>query len=295
MTKRSKAGADLFTRMRALDRLTPTEKKIAYFLDSNPKLPAFDNLTALSAKAGVSKASMVRFLIHRLGYEDFAQFKTERQELLERQLESPIKRYLRHKNGGEGEVAPDRPPFHRHFSEVMNHIQAAAAYLRQDTLEQAADRIAQTDRSLFILGQRTSFNLAYLLTTNLHYIRPRVYLMQDGHTSLPTELFNANPGDVAFVISRRRYSRNTHNLTNYMHQQGLSIVLATDSELSPLVSLAEVLLVIPSPENASFESLGAWVAMIESLALMAAERCRHGEKAYAARADEILRQFYGLI
>lgn len=295
MTIRAKNLDDMFTRMRALDRLTPTEKKIAVFFDKNPKLLAFDNLTALSIKAGVSKASMIRFLIHRLGYKDFAQFKAERQESLERQLESPITRYLRHQVDGEGQAVPGRSPFQRYFSEVIEHIQAAGTYLQQDTLDQAADQIAQTDRSLFVLGQRTSFNLAYMLATNLHYIRPRVFLMRDDHSSLPTEMFNANSGDVAFVISRRRYSQNTHKLTRYMHRLGLSIVLATDSEMSPLASLAEVLLVIPSPETASFESLGAWVAMIESLALMVAERCRDGEKEYAAKADEILRQFYGLI
>lgn len=295
MTIRAKKPGDLFSRMRALERLTPTEKKIAVFFEKNPKPLAFDNLSALSAKAEVSKASMVRFLIHRLGYEDFAQFKSERQEQLERQLESPIERYLRHQNGGQGQTLPGSAPFQRYFSEVIEHIQAAGTYLEQNTLDRAADAIAQTDRSLFILGQRISFNLAYMLSTNLHYIRPRVFLMRDDHSSLPTEIFNANPGDVAFVISRRRYSRNTHNLTHYLHRQGLSIVLATDSEMSPLASLAEVLLVIPSPETASFESLGAWVAMIESLTLMVAERCRGGEQQYAAKADELVRQFYGLI
>lgn len=294
MTIRTKNPGDLFSRMRALDRLTPTEQKIAVFFDKNPKLLAFDNLTALSDKAMVSKASMIRFLIHRLGYKDFAQFKTERQEYLEQQLESPITRYLRRHGGGEGAGVPEHSPFQRHFSEVIEHIRAAGAYLNQDTLNRAADQIARTDRSLFVLGQRISFNLAYMLATNLHYIRPRVFLMRDDHSSLPTEMFNVNSGDVAFIISRRRYSQNTHKLTHYLHRAGLSIVLATDSEISPLAPLAEVLLVIPSPETAKFESLGAWVAMIETLALMVADRCRDGEKEYAAKADEILCQFYGL-
>jgi DNA-binding MurR/RpiR family transcriptional regulator len=294
LTKRTKEQTDLFSKIRALERLTPAEKKITVFFENNSKILAFDSLTALSSKAKVSKASMIRFLIHRLGYRDFAEFKAERQEYLEKQLESPINRYFRQQGKGQGSPLVGSP-FQGYIKETMDHLQALGASLRQETLELASGMLGRTDRSLFILGQHTSFTLAYMLATNLQYIRPQVFLMKDDHSSMPTELFQARPGDVAFVISRRRYSKNTHNLTRYMHEAGLSIVLATDSETSPLASLAEVLLVIPSSDSARFESLVSWVAMIEMLALMVADRCHDSEKEYAKKADDILKQFYGLV
>jgi DNA-binding MurR/RpiR family transcriptional regulator len=294
MNKRSNGKKNLFARVRALGHLTPIEKKIAVFFEQNPRLLAFDNLTTLSAKAGVSKASMNRFLTHGLGYRDFNQFRAERQQYLEHHLESPIQRYLRSHDIIEEAVGTDHTLSARYFVEYIQHVQAVATYLNQNTLAEAADKISQTDRSLFVMGQRTSFSLAHMLFTQLQYIRPKVFLMRDEHTSLPTEVFNADAGDVAFIISRRRYSENTNRLTRYLHRIGLSIILATDSEISPLAPLADVLLVLPILESASFESLGAWVMLIEALGLMVADLCREREKNYARRADGVLREFYGI-
>ncbi|MFW6055088.1 MAG: MurR/RpiR family transcriptional regulator, partial [Thermodesulfobacteriota bacterium] len=98
VNKQSK-NKGLLSRLRALDRLTRTERKIAVFFEQNPKLLAFESLTRLSAKAGVSKASMNRFLMQRLGYESFLHFKTECRKQIEHQLESPIQRYQRRHSG----------------------------------------------------------------------------------------------------------------------------------------------------------------------------------------------------
>ncbi len=283
---------NLLPKLRSLERLTPTEKKIVAFFERHLQQLAFDSLTGLSAKAGVSKTSLNRFLMQRLGYRGFKQFKAERQKEIEHQLESPIQRYQR-QNDGSWKTATQNPtPFQRRITEYMQHIQTVGDYLDQAALEKAADALSQTDRGLYVLGQRMSFSLAYILATNLQYIRSDVFLMRDDHTSLPTEIFNTKPGDVLFVISRRRYSENTCRLASYLRRSGLSIVAATDSEVSPIVPLADVLLVIPSLETGSFEGLGAQVAVIETLVLMAADKCRESEKSYFQKAENILTEFF---
>lgn len=279
-------------KLRSLGRLTRTEKKIAIYFERHLQQLAFNTLAELSEKAGVSKTSMNRFLMQRLGYNSFGQFKTERQKEIEHRLESPIQRYQRQRGDHREPAGNDATPFQRRITEYMQHVQKVGAYLDPAALEAAADTISQTDRSLYVLGQRMSFSLAYILATNLQYIRPNVFLMRDDHTSLPTEIFNTRSGDVLFVISRRRYSENTCRLAGYLRRSGLTIVAFTDSEVSPIVPLADVLLVIPSLETGTFESLGAQVIVIETLALMAAGRCREPGKDHFQRAENILTEFF---
>ena len=285
----------LLTKLRSLGRLTRTELKIAVYFERHLQQLAFDSLAGLSAKAGVSKTSMNRFLMQRLGYTGFGQFKAERQKEIEHRLESPIQRYQRRNDGSWETTGKDPTPFQRRIAEYMQHIQNVGAYLDQAALEKAASALSQTDRALYVLGQRMSFSLAYILAINLQYIRSDVFLMRNDHASLPTEIFNTKPGDVLFVISRRRYSENTCRLTEYLRRSGLTIVAFTDSEVSPLVPLADVLLVIPSLETGTFESLGAQVVVIETLALMAADKCRESGKEYFQRAENILTEFFCLI
>ncbi len=289
MTKKSKG--DFFTRLRALDHLTPTETKIVLFVEENPKLLAFGNLTRLSDRAKVSKASMIRFLIHRLGYADFAEFQAERQEYLASKLDSPINLYLRQPDSQSHHENEPNTIFERHTAQIMQDINSAAAHLKPETLIQVADILAQIKRPLYILGQGTSYSLAHMMATDLKYIRPNVFLMGDEHTSMPAQLFQAVKGDVLFVITRRRYSRNSNRITRYLKEKGLTIILATDSENAPLSHLMDMQIAIPAQKCTTISSLAAWVVMIESLVLMVAERCPDSARTYGKKADEILLEF----
>jgi len=60
------ATNNLIERIRALKKLTPSEAKIAVFLSRCFPEIVFENVTTISPKSGVSKATVVRF-ISRLG------------------------------------------------------------------------------------------------------------------------------------------------------------------------------------------------------------------------------------
>jgi DNA-binding MurR/RpiR family transcriptional regulator len=58
---------NLLDRINALKKLTPSESKIADFLSRHYPEIVFDNVTSISKKTGVSKATVVRFFLH-LGF-----------------------------------------------------------------------------------------------------------------------------------------------------------------------------------------------------------------------------------
>ena len=64
----------LVKRIKALDRLTPSEVRIADFFAGHPKQIVPENVTTLARKTGVSQATVVRF-IAKLGYSTFSELR----------------------------------------------------------------------------------------------------------------------------------------------------------------------------------------------------------------------------
>lgn len=70
--------SSLTQRIQSLEKLTASEIKIADYFSRNYWDLAFENVTTLSRRTGVSKATVVRFLA-KLGYSDFSEFRDELQ------------------------------------------------------------------------------------------------------------------------------------------------------------------------------------------------------------------------
>ncbi len=287
MNKKSNDKADLFSRIRALQNVTPTQVKIIDWFRVNQNSLAFENLIALSAKAGVSKASMVRFLIHVLGYHDFAEFQLERQGQMEQRLKSPIMRYF------DASADDSETPLIRHIPQSLETIQYAYSCLDVDTFVQITEILAQIDRPIYFIGHHTSYALAFLTYTNLQYIRPNVHMLGGAHSSFPSEMFNVGKGDIALIISRRRYSQNSLKIANELKKIGAELVLVTDAEVTPLSHLADIQLVVSPPEKVIFEGLAAWTVILEAMTLIVADKCRHINPDYSTRTECMLNELLG--
>lgn len=284
LNERTKNRNDFFARIRTLSKLTPSQVKIVNSFHLNQNSLAFENLTVLSRKAGVSKASLDRFLIHVLGYRDFAEFQAEHQEKMENRLDSPITRYLL--ASGDGLNRDD--VLNRHLSFSVQAVQYALKCLNVDAFHKITTLLTQTKRPLHIMGHLTSFSLAFTLYINLQYLRPLVTLLGDECISISVDLLNVAPEHVVFIISRRRYSKNSLEITQHLKKIGAEIILVTDSEIAPLAYLADTLLVIPPPAHCGFESITAWIAILEAMILAVAEECRRKEPDYTAVAERLL-------
>ena len=282
---------DLFSRIRALGKLTPTQAKMAALFKTNPNILAFENLSALSAKAGVSKASMVRFLIHVLGYQDFAEFQAERQNAMAHSLDSPIMRFL--KDSREG--GKEQEVLNHHIPYTLQAIQQAYSRLNIEAFNRIAGILTRTRQPLHLMGHRTAYALAYMMYTNLQYLRPRVFLLGGAHTSMPTQILNVEEGDAVLIISRRRYSSSSLEIAKALKDVGATLLLVTDSEIAPLSGLADVQLVVSPPGEEGFESITAWAAILEALTLSVADACRRETPGYSEKTEGLLDTLFGFL
>ena len=224
---------------RAGGELTPTERRIAEVLVSEPTLLAFGTVSDLANRIGTSRPSIVRFA-NKLGFDGYASLQTLARRRVEDDLSRPRDRIRR--DPTEGPSALD---------ELVEGFESAAATVARGEIRAIAERAASAG-SVWIVSGETSLAGAYALRSGLSMIRPRVYLIE-GH-SAGRDLVDAGPGDLAIVIAFYRYRNFSVSVASTLVGQGVPLAAVTDSPLSPLADAAEVLCQVSVPAVGPFDS-----------------------------------------
>ena len=160
---------NFFERVRLLDKLTPSEKKIVAFFESQYPLTAFETISTISEKASVGKATISRF-IGRLGYAKFSEFIESMQDEMIHRLESPIERYSLKR---ERMTYKKEDQLDLHISYAINNLQETHQRINNNDFCRAAEFMANCKGRLFVSGAATSQALAdyfHFFMFLLHYL-----------------------------------------------------------------------------------------------------------------------------
>src|SRR5690606_25019616 len=87
---------------------------------------------------------------------------------------------------------------------------------------------------LFCLGGKNIFAVAHYLQTHLNLCRPNVILLDSRAGSIADQLLWAQPGDVLFAITIRRYTRSVMQAAEYFHHMGNPVIAMADSPVAPI-------------------------------------------------------------
>jgi DNA-binding MurR/RpiR family transcriptional regulator len=235
----------------ARGNLSSADQQILAYLTDNPDGLAFHTAESLSAKAGVSRAAVVRFA-KRLGYTGFTDFRTAARDAMMTSQESPLSRF--------SQAEPDTLVERKALQDTRNIL--AAAGLVRDALAPAAQAVASARRVL-IMGMRMSYGLAAHLHRLLNEIRDGVTLIDPG---FPDQVIGACSRDIVIVFLFRRYSRLTVDLLADVANSGAPVVLITDGRGHPWAAAAQHVLVAPVDGPALYDSMVAPMWILESLA-----------------------------
>lgn len=260
----------IFDRIRSLEHLTPSETKIAQYIDKAYPLLALETVTSISERARVGRATVVRF-ISRLGYSSFAEFQQSLRKELLLKLESAGS--LRQGQAGQSKDSID--PFRLHCELIAKNLDEACRRIDEHTLHKCADRIAECSGSIYILGRRMSFGMAYLFSIQLSYLRDGVVLIDNLGGNSPNFINQMSSQDIIFAVFQSRYSRFTEKTAQAGVQRGSRLILLTDRELNPLSHLATFQLVAPSEGRYIFDSRCTGLAVLETLVNLVAVRYKN--------------------
>lgn len=255
-------GSDeLFERIRALERLTSREARIAEYLDKNHHLLALETVSSISQKANVGRATLVRF-VTKLGYESFAQFQQSlRSELLLR-LQSPKERFYERKTK-PGLLEAD--PLRLRCDQIITNLNEAARRIDADQLQECARLLASCHGRIFVMGTRTSFSLGHFFSLLLSNLVDNIEFIHNLGGSLPNNVSRASEQDILFMIFNTRYSRLTLQTAEWCATRGCRVILLTDRESNPASHLADFQFVTPSEGISIFESRCSTLAVLETI------------------------------
>jgi DNA-binding MurR/RpiR family transcriptional regulator len=266
-----------------LPSLAQGQERIARLLLSDPEGCAFRTIGQMARAAKVHESSVVRFSV-MLGLDGYpALAKLCREELAEQaQL---IRRFEQARQNGASDnlLARVVEDDQRNLARSFANIDAA-------TWSEAVKLLA-TAPSVYVMGLRKCFSIAYLLVYLLHLMRRNVRQIGSAGGILVDELRDLSPGDLFVAISIYRYSADTLRALNYARDRGLKTIVLTDSPASPLFPSADVVFYAETGGVTILRSLTAFTTLAQALATAVALKLNKRGRSALLLDEELLDAF----
>jgi DNA-binding MurR/RpiR family transcriptional regulator len=100
-------------------------------------------------------------------------------------------------------------------------------------------------RSVSVVGARYNSMPAAYAAYFLQAVRDSIRLFTSAEVDLFTKLQDIGPRDAMLVVSTARYPRDTQKMVPLFKEKGAAVVAITDSQISPVIPLADQTLIVP--------------------------------------------------
>lgn len=221
-----------------------SNRKIAEYIRARSNSVAFMTASELADAAGVSQASVTRFVRTQLGYGSYSEFIKSIQAGVRGKLRAPD-RYR------ESDTA--RHP-HRAIEEEISLLEDLSATLSKGQLEALAKEISQAE-TVYVLGFRTAAHLAAYFHFFLSKIHPDVRIDQRGGSELFEAASRTDPAKcLFFAYVFPRYPQEMVHVIEYLNRRRSRLVVMSDSDRLERDGICRCDLVAPISMTTLFDS-----------------------------------------
>ncbi|MEU8125208.1 MurR/RpiR family transcriptional regulator [Spirillospora sp. NPDC049024] len=241
-----------------LGECSPAERKVARALLAAYPAAGLDTVAKLAERAGTSAPTVIRFTV-RMGFTGYPDFQSALRDELEQRDASPLTLYQRPSEPGSEDDILERGA-HVFTAAVESSLSA----LPPDDLRSAVRLLADHGRRVHVLGGRFTHLIAHYLLLHLAQLRGNVQMFPVLPVEQAAALAGSGRKDVFVIFDYRRYEPRAMKVAQRAKERGGRIVLFTDTWLSPVASIADV--VLPSHVDAPspYDSLVPSLALVET-------------------------------
>ena len=244
----------------SMDGFSKGQKRIANYILDNYDKAAFMTAAKLGTTVTVSESTVVRFA-SELGYDGYPEMQKALQEIIRGKLTS-VQRMQVSQNQMEGQDI---------LGHVMQRdadsIRTAIEAVDREEFSRVVDKLLKAEH-IYILGVRSSSFLAGYLNFYFHLIFKNVIFVQNTAAGeIYEQMIHIGPGDVLVGISFPRYSKMVIHAVEMAHERGADVVAITDSQMSPLYSLATAALLVGCDAISFVDSMAAPLSLLNALIL----------------------------
>lgn len=271
-------AADVSQRIRALySTFSKGQKKIANAVLESYEKCAYMTAARLGQMVGVSESTVVRFA-NELGFEGYSEFQNAVQELVRIKLTPNQRIEITRQRIGRGDIVD------KVMESDIAKIRHTMETIDKDAFQRSVDLIVEA-KTLYVMGARSSENLANILCYNLSLISDNVRLVSPSSTAeIFEQMFSVGESDVIFAFSFPRYSTKMVNAVKFAKQNKARLILLTDSTVCPLAEYADCLLTAESDMASYMDSLVAPLSIINAIVVGITNK---SEKKITARFDRL--------
>jgi len=254
--------------------MSPQLQRIATFALEHPHDMALDTVAKLARGAGVQPSAVVRFA-QALGYDGFSDLqRVFRGRLVERSNQSPGLHNYRERiaafRADQARSGPDGVLAQFIADGIASlerlHEQVSPADLA------AAVRILAGARTIYTLGHRRSFTVAYYLAYALTQLDLNAQLLDSMAGMLRDKAELIGPKDALIVMSFRNYTAEVIEVAQACHARKVPVIAITDNALSPLARHARVCFQIEEKASRPFGMLAGPICFAQALVVSVGEQ-----------------------
>ena len=254
-----KAKTDIRSLIREKEaQLVGKKRRIAKYILDNHVEAAFLTAAELAKRAGVSEPTVVRFA-KDFGFKGYPELQDKIQDLVQRELTTinRLKEYHRYLEDSENPAVKTLLMDLRNLEETLYNLDF-------EQLEKVIERIINADKIIIVAFLMFS-PLAEHMKMVLRRVRDNVMAITSSPGLFYDELARSSNDSLVIGLSFPRYSRNIVECFQAAKKEGVTTVVITDSELSPLAEYADYLLLVKCRLVSYIDSLTAPVSLIGAI------------------------------
>jgi len=244
--------------------LTPTERRVAEVVTSDPTALAFDTVAELAERVGSSGPTIVRFAA-KLGFDGYSDLQQHARAALTEQL-SPVDRSRSAAQRSGAELR----------RRTIDAVRQAIDRIDDDLIDAMGRTIGRSRGHVWVVASETSSPVAQLLVANLRLLRPQVQHVSGSDAAVAATLVDASDRDVVVAIDAERYEQAVIRITGQLADRGATVIAITDGPTSPLAAIADIRCDVGVPAIGPFDSAIPVVVVAELVTAAVARAARTG-------------------
>jgi len=221
-----------------LDSLTPKSQTLGNYIMQNPSKVVFMTTKELAETCEVSEATVVRF-VASIGYHGYSEFQQALKDFVNTGMSLPERVNMKDIK----EPGLDR--LHRGVLEELNNLKYMYETIDVEKMNQFVEYLNERE-NVFVTGSRLSYTFAYYLGWSLTKIRKGIHILKGSDSTVIDFLTNAPENSLVILTAATRYPNELIKLSKLVRRLGHTLLVITDSSISPVIQFANLSLVVPS-------------------------------------------------
>jgi DNA-binding MurR/RpiR family transcriptional regulator len=241
---------------RRYDRLTQSQKRIAEYIIAHSHAVAFSTVDQMAAQLNVNPSTIVRFT-YRLGLDGFPDLQERMRELLRGQLA---------RTGDPISVAGhlEGTSFGASLSRDWQNLHHTIAGLDAAVFARAVNILSRA-RRVYVVAGFSTFPIANYFAIILDRLRSDISLLASNDAFATPRLVEMKAEDCLVAFTFPRYASATHRMVVWAKENKAKVVAVTDSPISAVGQIADVVLLAASAGPGMQNSLVAPLAVANAL------------------------------